>query len=884
MRFKQWRYTIPLRLRSLFGRTRVEEELDEELRFHLECRTAQEIAAGRSPAEARRMALASMDGLEQRKEECREARRLNLLEHLARDFRLGARSLRKSPAFTLTALLALTLGIGVNTAVFSVVHAVLLRPLAYADPDRLVRLYETNTSISADHDSVSVPNFLDWKDQARAFSAIGAIRWEAVTLSGGANPEAMYAQRVSPGLLEMLRVRPAKGRGLTEDDAAPGGAAVALITHELWIRRFAGARDVLGQQIQLNFQPYTIVGVLPPRFRTPSQFGVADPVDVLVPMKFSSAELKNRGEHNLQVFGRMRPGVSTAQAQSEMTAIAEGLARTYPNNQGRGVRVLSLMDEVVGGYRTSLLLIFGASALILLISCANLASALLARGLGQQHEIAVRFALGAGRVSIVRQILVQNLILALAGCLCGAGGAFWAVKVLHVLAPARLPRVDEVAVDGATLAFALGASLLTGVAFGLLPAFQLSRSRPYEALKGRGTAGARSIVMRWRNGVMVGQVALSVVLLVGAGLLLKSFARLRGIDLGFSTNHALAMRIMLPRSRYPEQARRLQFFTDVADRVRNLPGVEAVGYTNQLPMRGGWGGSFRVEQPEVPMGANDDSDFQLASPGYFEALRIRLLRGRLFGPSDGPGALLVVIVNHAFAHRYWPNTDPVGHHVFKSGPQPYTIVGVVDDVHLAGPEKPANIEIYFAAAQAQGLPSPPMDLAVRTANDPEASLKAIQQVVWSLDKDQPVTGVRTLDEVLSQFTSSARFQTVLIATFAGLALLLAGVGIYGVVSYSIAQRAPEIGIRIAVGASSTDILGLVVRQVSLLVAAGAALGIALSLVLSRYAASMLFGVKPRDPASFAAAAGVLALAGLIAAIVPARRALAIDPIGVLRVE
>jgi putative ABC transport system permease protein len=884
VRLEHWWYTIPLRVRSIFRRSDIEQELDDELRLHLEQQIAQEIAAGKTPEDARCAALRAMGGIEQRKEECRDMRRVNLVEDLFRDLRFGLRSLRKSPAFTAIAVLTLTLGIGANTAIFSVVNTVLLRPLPYTHPNQLVRLYETNTSITDNRDSVSAPNFVDWQAQARTFSAMGALVWEAVTLTGGARPESLYAQRVTTGMLSMLGTPPAVGRDFSREDAVAGRDHVVLLSHEFWIKHFAGEQEAVGQHIKLNFEPYTVIGVLPPGFRTPSQFGSAEPLGLLLPLTFSNADLQNRGSHNLQVFARLGPGVTPALAQTEMSEVAKSLAKTYSNQQGRSARVVPLMDEIVGTYRTSLLMILCASGLILLISCANLANALLARGVGRQHEIAVRFALGASRISIVRQVLVQNLILAATGCVTGVVTAFWIVKSLHALAPAQLPRIDEVAVDLQSLAFAVGASIFTGLAFGLLPAFHLSGYHPYDAMKGRGAGGARSTVLRWRNTLVVAQVMLSVVLLVGAGLLLKSFARLRGIDIGFQPSRTLAMRIMLPRTKYTDQAKRLQFFAALAARIENLPGVRAVGYTNQLPMRGGWGGSFRIESPEVAMGPNDDSDFQLVNAGYFTALRINLLRGRLFNDYDTSGSAPVVIVNRAFAHRYWPNSDPIGQRLFKGNPAPFRIVGVVDDVHLGGPAQPANIEIYFAATQAESLPVAPSDLAVRTAADPLALLNAIQREVWTLDKDQPVTAVRTLDEVLAQSTSAARFNMLLLALFAALALLLAAVGIYGVVSYSIAQRAPEIGIRIAVGASPADILGLVLREITSLVAVGGILGVGVSLALSRYVASMLFGVAPHDRTAFTVAIFGLILVGLVAAFIPARRALRIDPITVLRVE
>ena len=884
MRLEHWLYTLPLRLRSIFRRNKVDQDLTDELRFHLDQRIAAEIAAGKSPDDARRAALRAMDNITLQAEQCRDTRGVSWSHHLALDLRYGARVLRKNPAFTAVAVLTLTLGIGANTAIFSVVNAVLLRPLPYPQPAQLVRIYETNTSIPASHDSVSAPNFIDWRARSRSFSNLAALRWQPFTLTGAATPEFVYGNRVTPGTLNILGIAPAIGRDFSPDDAVPGRARVALLSHELWTRRFAADPAILGREITLDFEPYTIIGILPPGFRAPSQFGSTEPVELLTPLVFSSDELQKRGDHNSQVFARLRPGVTPAQAQSEMDEIAAQLAREFSNNEGRGARVVPLLEEITGGYRRSLLVIFAAAGLILLISCANLANALLARGAGQQREIAVRLALGAGRPAIVRQILAQNLILALLGCASGILAALWAVKALHALAPANLPRLEEVSLDWPTLAFAVAASLATGIAFGLFPALSLSASRAYDAMKGRGPSASTSTLLRWRSALVIAQVALSIVLLVGAGLLLKSFARLRGIDIGFQPSRTLAMKIMLPRSRYQDQAKCLRFFDDLTLHLAALPGIEAAGFTNQLPMRGGWGGSFKVEQPEVPMGPNDDSDFQIVSPGYFRALGIRLLRGRFFNDADQPGALPVVLVNRAFAHRYWPNTNPLGQHLTKGNSPPLTIVGIVDDVHLEGPAKPANIEIYFASGQAQSLPVRPSDLAVRVSADPLNFVLPIQREVWALDKEQPITAIRTMDEVLDQSTARTRFNSLLLTLFAALALLLAVVGIYGIVSYAVSQRAPEIGIRMALGARPRQVLTLVFRQAAYLIGAGAILGIAASLALSRYAGALLFQVTPRDPASFAAAIALLLTTGLAAALLPARRATQIAPLSILRTE
>jgi predicted permease len=808
-----------------------------------------------------------------------------------RNLRYSIRALRRSPGFTIVAVLTLALGIGANTAIFSVINAVLLRPLPYPDPSRLVRIYETSTAVRGHQDSVAAGNFADWQVQARAFCGMAVLRFDAFTLTGAATPEFLNGERVSPEMLSILGTRPAFGRDFTREDAIPGRDRVVLLGHELWTHRFASDRGIVGRDIVLNFEKYTVIGVLPLDFRTPPQIGSKEATTLLVPVALANAELQSRGAHNYQVFARLRPGVSPERAQFEMDAIAGKLAKTYASNQGRGARVVTLIEEVVGNFRSSLLIVFGAAGLILLISCANLANVLLARGTGQQREIAVRLAIGANRFRVIGELLVQNLVLAALGCAGGVLAAVWGLKALHALAPGNLPRMNEVSLDGATLAFAIVVSLITGLAFGILPAFHLSGTHTGNtgfSLSTRGAGGSEPSVLRWRNVLVAAQVALSIVLLVGAGLLLKSFARLRGIDLGFQPNRTLAMKIMLPRTKYSDQQKRLQFFATLAERVRSLPGVAAAGYSNQLPMRGGWGGSFSTERSEIPTGPNDDTDFQIVSPQYFDALGIKILRGRVFNDSDRAGSQPVAIVNKSLARHYWPNSDPIGARIRKGGPNsPFawlTIVGIADDVRLRGPADQANVELYFPSGQAQDLPISPSDFAVRAAVDPLALAAAVQREVWSLDREQPVTSVRTMDEVLVESTSHNRFNTLLIGLFAGLALLLSAVGIYGVVSYSVAQRASEIGIRMAVGARPADILRLIFRQIATTMTIGAAIGIAAALALTRYVTSILFDIQPHDPATFASAIGVLVVAGLAAALIPARRAMRVDPIEVLRSE
>jgi putative ABC transport system permease protein len=873
---------LRLRLRSVLLRKQVERELAEELELHLEHRAAYEIAEGRSPDEARRIARHAMQGVEQQKELCRDARGLAWVENLVRDLRLGLRALRNSPGFTVVAVLTLTLGIGANTAIYSVVHAVLLRPLPFAEPDSLVRIYETNTGIDGFHFNLSSPNLLYLRGQARSFESIAALGFsKTFTLAGDAGAQQVSALLVTADFLAAVDASPALGRPFEAADVVED-RQVVLLSHELWTGPFHADPGVIGREIRLDAEPHTVIGVLPQGFRSPWEYGTTTTTDLLIPYGLANADSPRYN----YVVARLAPGVTLEQAQAEADTLSPGLERAEAINRDRDPRlhVVSLHEDKVGNYRNSLLVLLASAGVVLLISCANLANALLARGAVQAREYAVRLALGASRGALIRQILAQNLLLAALGCASGLFAAYASVETLVVLAPSRIPRLDEVAIDAPTLAFAVAVSLFTVVAFGLLPALRFSSCRPNEAMQGRGTAGGLGDT-RWRGALIAAQAGLSIVLLVGAGLLLRSFAHLRGVDLGFETSRTVAFNVRLPDYRYRTDGSRVRFYDALAERVESLPGVESVGYASMLPLRLLAWGPCNIDSPPAPQSPGDPlCFFQTVSPDYFRTLGIPLLEGRFFTSGD-TGWARVVLVNRAFAQRYWPNGSPLGY-TLRYGRKQHqaTIVGVVGDVRVEGPASAAPLELYFSSTDVEGLPMRPSDFAFKASGDPMALIPAIRAEVQALDSELAVSSVQTMDEVVSKATSEQRFHALLLGLFAALALVLAAVGVYGVAAYAAAQRRREIGVRVAVGARPPDIVALILGRIGRPVAAGVAVGLAAAFALTRVAEAMLFGVGPRDPATFLAATAALLAAGLIAALAPALRAARVDPVQALRID
>jgi putative ABC transport system permease protein len=814
------------------------------------------------------------------------------------NLRYAIRLLLKSPGFALVAILTLALGIGVNSAIFSVVDAVMLRPLPYPEPDRLVSLWEEKIGSGPDSANtsgqplgnigwparwtISAANLVDYQTQKNSFVSLAGFAVTGMNLTESGPPDRISGEQVTANYFSTLGVSPARGRAFLPEEDRPGAHKVIVASDELWHSRFGGDPHFLGSSITLDNEKYTVVGIMPPGFRSPSQFNMTATLLYYIPAAYPADLLSRHAEHAINVIGRLKPGVSIAAAHAELDAISQSLAQRYPEackNLKTGGELLS--NDISGGARTSLFILLGAVGLILLIACANLANLLLVRAIGRQREIAIRFALGASRYRVIGELLAQSTVLAALGCGSGLVFGYWTQRLLAGLAP-HMPRLEDASLNGRVLLFTLALSAVTGLICGIFPAWQASKSKPVEAMRATDRHLAGSSVMRWRSLFMIAEVAISMVLLVGAGLLLKSFMTLNHVELGIATEHVVNMRVTLPELRYPSPERRVAFFEDLAERTGNLPGMQSVAFANNFPLRGGWSSDFHSEnQPD----RGGDADYQAVSPGYFSTLGISLQGGRLLTPADRAGSELVAVVNAALARRYFPNESAVGRRFRRNELAPWaTIVGVVSDVRRGGKAGELNPQVYFPAAQTALYPVRLSEFSFRSAGDPKQLVTAVQKQVWAIDKDLPVTNVRTYDEIISQSVSERRFQTMLLGLFASLALILAMVGIYGVISYSVSQRTPESGIRMALGASRGGILKMVIGRAMVLVAVGIAAGAAGAFALSRYLKSLLFEVKPGDPWTYASIAILLAAVALAASMIPARRATRVDPMIALRYE
>ena len=808
---------------------------------------------------------------------------------LWQDLRYGLRMLVKSPGFTVVAILALAIGIGANSAIFSVVNAVLLRPLPYGDPDRLVVVWETNPKLSTPslrvRNEASPANYFDWREQNRVFEQLAAFRWETVNLTGKDMPEQLVGNRVSGNMFTTLQVKPMLGRVILPEDDKPDGERVVVLSHGLWQRRFGNDPQVIGQSLILNGQSYTVIGVMPPEFEFPN----ARPA-LWMPLSLSTEAMQNRRSHYLYTRARLKPGVTLEQAQAEMDTIAARLRQQYPDtNTDRGVRLVPLHADAVEFARPALLVLLGAVGFVLLIACANVANLMLARASARQKEMAIRTALGASRFRVIRQLLTESMLLSLVG---GTGGlllALWGVDLLTASIPsemaAGIPGWTRISLDLWVLVFTLVISILTGILFGLVPALQVSKSDLNETLKEGGrTATGGSGRQRFRGLLVVTEVALALVLLVGAGLMMKSFLRLLEVRPGFDPQNVLTMELVLPRFQYSENKKITAFFTELLRRIGSQPGVEAVGAINYLPMSGSGGTTTLIFEgrPAPPPGQYPEVNARIASPGYFHALRIPVLKGRDFTDRDTEEKPRVVIINETMARLYYPNEDPIGKRVRNSdGTNPAEIVGVVGDVKHWGLDDNPEAFIYVSHAQ---VANRGMTLVVRTASDPGNMIAMVRREVSALDKDQPIFNIKTMEERISASSAMRRLPMFLLGIFAVVAMTLAAVGIYGVIAYSVTRRTHEIGVRMALGAQRSDILKLVVRQGMTLVLIGITLGLITSFAVTRVMQKMLFEVSPSDPTTFAGISMLLVAVALIACFIPARRATKVEPIIALRYE
>ncbi|HEV2864460.1 MAG TPA: ABC transporter permease [Pyrinomonadaceae bacterium] len=811
-----------------------------------------------------------------------------MMTTLLQDIRYAARVLAKSPGFTAVAVLALALGVGANTAIFSVVKGVLLSPLPYPEPERLVWVWESNATNGILKEPASLPNYNDWRTQAQGFDGLAAFSKAALSLTAeGQEPERIPSGVVSANFLDVLGVAPAQGRGFAPEENTPGQNRVVVLSHGLWQRRFGGDPKIVGRPITLNGNPYTVVGILPPSFREPVP-GPRSTWEMVIPLGFNFEQAGRRSDY-LSVVGRLKRGVTPEQGRAELSAIAGRLAEQYPaTNAGWGVMVLSLHERIVGDVERPLWLLMGVVGFLLLIACANVANLMLARSASRRQEIAIRTALGAGRWRIARQLLTESVLIALAGGAVGSLLAMWGTDALVALSPGNIPRLSEVGLDWKVLGFALALSLATGLLFGLAPALLASSPNLSGSLKeggGRGsTEGSRG--KRLRSALVVAEIALALVLLAGAGLMARSFAVLQHVDPGFKGDRVLTADLSLPAAKYKENPQVVNFFGQLAGRVAALPGVEKAAAVSALPLAGGVDMiAFSIEgRPEPPAEQVWDAEYRVVTPGYFETLSIPLIRGETITERHTADQPAVTVINETMARKFWPNEDPIGKRINLGNPEtsPWrTVIGVVRDTKHEGLDKEAYAQMYAPFAQ---FPRRSMTVVARTAGDPLGLVAGVRREVAAIDKDQPLSNALTMERVLADSVARQRFQMTLTLIFAGVGLLLAAVGIYGVVSYTVAQRTHEFGVRIALGAQGRDVLGLVVRHGIVLAAAGVGVGLLGSLLLARLLSSLLYGVSTSDPLTFAGVSLLLTGVALLACYVPARRATRVDPLTALRHE
>jgi putative ABC transport system permease protein len=803
------------------------------------------------------------------------------MERLLQDIRYALRTLWKTPGFTLTAIAALAIGIGANTAIFTVVKGVLLSPLPYPDSQELVMVLDSKPSRGWPRFAVSPGNFLDRKREGRSFEQLVAFHETSIVDAGGPEPVSRLGYEVSDGFFDLVRTPPARGRAFLPEEHTPGKNMVAVLSDALWKSRFGGRDDVLGQPVTFNGEPYTIVGVMPPAFRMPSES------EILLPLAFTAADAEQRGGHYLYSMGRLGSGITVAAAGEEMRAIAARSEVAHPDsNTGWTANVRPLYEQMVGTIRPVLLMLSAAVGFVLLIACGNVANLLLARSETRRTELALRSALGAGRGRLVRQLLTESLVLALFGAAFGLLLAFWGLDVLRTLRPDGLPRLEAIQLDSGVLLFTAAAALLTGLVFGTAPALYASRTRISETLKEGGRAVSPVAGRRLRGALVSAQVALSLVLLIGAGLQVRSLSRLLDVDPGIDTSNVLSFQISLPERRYPEGPAQVAYFEKAVEAVRTLPGVASAAAISAVPLSGEQI-IFSLEEiegkPRAAPGDQQSAHWNEVTPDYFATVRLPLKRGRLFGPGDRAGSPRVMLINESFARRMFPGEDPIGRRMrIGIDNQAWReIVGIVGDVRHDGLDQEATMQMYEPVAQ---VPWDTLSVVLRT-NVPASTVgPAARRALLAIDREQPVSSAVTLDEMIARSTSQRRFSLLLMTIFAGTALFLTAIGLYGVVSYFVSLRTHEIGVRLALGATRREILTLVVGQGMRLALVGVAVGLAAAVGVTRLLSGLLFGVSATDPVTFAATAAGVAAVTLFASAFPAWRAARVSPSAALRCE
>jgi putative ABC transport system permease protein len=809
---------------------------------------------------------------------------------LLQDLRYAVRVLFKSKGFTTIALLTLALGIGVNSAIFSVVNAIVLRPLPYPESDQLMVIWGNLHKTGLEEIEISALELRDFQQQSQAFDQIGAYSIEGMNLTGLDQPERLRGAAISANMFAALRVQPQLGRNFVDDEAQPGNDTRVILSHALWQRRFGGDANAVNKTIQLDGRTMTVVGIMPAGFHFPDK-----ETEAWIPLAFTPdlLEENNRGSHFLNVIARLKPGVTQAQAQADLNTVTARLSTEHASNyrSGFSTTVRSYHEELVGDLRRAMLVLLGAVGLVLLIACANVAHLRLASATSRYREFAIRAALGAKRARVVRQFLTESILLSVLGGALGLALAVWVVRALVLLMPKDMPRIEEIKLDYRVILFTIGTSLLTGIIFGLAPAFQAAKTNLNDVLKEAGRTGSEtSKRLRLRNLLVVSEFALSLVLLIGAGLMVKSLLRLQEVKPGFDSSNLLTMRIALPSAKYDTFDKSRLFFEQLFDRLEARPEVKSVGAISSLPFGGGGADrTFMIEdQPGAAGAARPDEQIRFVSAGYFNAMGIPLLSGRDFTRRDLPETQQVAIVNNAFARKYWPNGKAIGKRISFStnNPKWYEIVGVVGNVKHRGLEIQDHPELYIPAFQplfADGN-VPALYLAVRTVNDPSQAAAVMRSEVAAIDRDQPVYSLLTMDQRISDSIAPRRFNMVLLGLFAALALVLAAIGIYGIMAFSVAQRTHEIGVRMALGASGGDVLKLILSNGFKLALIGILLGVVAAFAATRLLSTLLYDVSATDPAVFVIDALLLSGAALLACYIPARRATKVDPIVALRYE
>lgn len=801
---------------------------------------------------------------------------------MSAELRQAIRTLRKTPGFSLLVVAVLAAGIGANTAIFSIVDHVLLKPLPFADADRLVSL---STLVKNHPDDISYPEFLDWRKQATGFDALAVYATTGTTLTGAGEATVLSSAVVSPGLLGMLGVAPQRGRLFASEDDAPGATRTAVIADTLWTTRFARDPGIVGRTITLDGDPFVVIGVMPPGFEFP--FDAEDPPHVWIPVRASrmTAEwAEQRNAKFLHGIGRLKKTGTVAAAQAELSAIVDRLAIQYPSSQRQGVLVRGLRDVLVRDYRIGLIVLLSAVAAVLLIACANVTNLLLARGSARRREMAVRTALGASRRHLVRQLLVESLLLAAAGGVAGALLAFWGVDLLVRFSPLQIPRLHNARIDGTALAFTAGASILTGILSGLVPAFQVSGTNPVDSLKDGDRAGSGAAGSRTRRALVVAEMAISLVLLAAAGLLGRSLVTLQRVSPGFATDRALSMQIQLPGARYADMDSWRAFYRRVREDARSIPGASASAIATTLPLSGSdIGIGFTIDGRPAEPGDRESAEFFAVSPEYFSTLGIPLVRGRGFTERDLDGAPNVIVISEAMAAKYWPGEEAIGKRITigYNHRGSAEVVGIVGNVKRSTLADAAAPQMYTPFEQ---TPWPFLALVVRTAAAPETAAGSLRAMLARIDPLQAAAELKTLDQYVARSVAQPRFTAFLVGAFAAAALLLAAFGLFSVTAYAVAQRRREIGIRMALGAGASDVRAMVVSQAVRTGAVGIAVGLAGALAVTRLLGSLLFGVRPDDPVTFASVCLLLLAVMLLAAYVPARRATRVDPITALRTE